>query len=227
MSTIMQRATASASSETAYAMRNRTAESLDEADDKNGQHTSLTDAELKSWWNEHKRSTNHIQISMPSFEELVDEPTITIAKNLPPSEQQPTETTSTSTRIEQLRCRRKGGRGNHPPHPEENDDRMPPFLKSSTSSNSNTSSIIAEQYPIIEDTNNMDQSALKILETRLEEAKIKFVEAAAKSTSKSSSSSPLLKGQKVVDNLEEQAALAELISRLGEAVVSMKTLDQV
>ena len=232
MSTIMQRATANVSSATSFAMRNSTAESvgtLNEEDDKNVKHTSLTDTELKNWWNEHKRSTNHIQSSMPSFEELVDEPTITIAKKQPPSDQQPTETTS--TRIEQLRCRRKGGIGNHPPHLEDststpNNDRMPPFQKSSTLPNSNLSSIVAEQHPTIDDTNNVGQSTLTILETRLEKAKIKFAEAAAKSTSEPSSSSTL-KGQKTVDNLEEQAALAELISRLGEAVVSMKKLDQV
>ena len=108
--------------------------SWSEADSTIEKHTSLTDVELKKWWNEHKRSTNHIQVSMPSFEELVDEPTIStstkrIQQQQPQVEQPPSRTvTSSSTtamRIEQLRFRRNGGRGDHPPHPEDGSISIP------------------------------------------------------------------------------------------------------
>ena len=88
--------------------------------------TCLTDSELKRWWIEHKRF-NHIHVNMPSFEELVGEPTINNYSERQSAEEFTRTTTTTAMRIEQLRCRRKGAddrqrtdsnsRG-HPPHPE-------------------------------------------------------------------------------------------------------------
>lgn len=238
-STTLARRAPSASS---YAIHNNTAEELGtmkEAYVKKGAHTRLTDSELKRWWNEHKRD-NHIEHSMPSFEELVDEPTILEKRTQKQSPER--ELSTTSMRIEHLRNSRKGGRADHPPHPEDstttpnNNDRLAPSENASTSlllppppppklSSSNIrSSIVTKHHHTIDDYDTMSHSTLAMLQSRLDEAKVKFAKVTAEGKKQSS---PLLNRQKDVNNLEEQAALAELISRLGEAVVTMKKLDQV
>lgn len=231
------------SSSSSYAIHNSSAEEVGTLKGpfvKKETHARLTDSELKRWWNEHKRD-NHIEHSMPSFDELVDEPTILEKRT--PKQSPERELSTTSMRIEHLRNSRKGGRADHPPHPEDstttpnNNDRLAPSENASTSlllpppppppklSLSNIgSSIVTEHHHTIDEYDTMSHSTLAILQSRLDEAKVKFAKVTAEATKHPS---PSLNRQKDVNNLEEQAALAELISRLGEAVVTMKKLDQI